>query len=175
MDNAETVPRPVISFRLLGNVQKNGQLDNELLPYLNNTLGIIRLRCKPDGWKRIMSATSQRNEKHKDNPLCSCCGVIMDLYGRDFATKVRIDGVDYYCNNPQCCCDNRPRWHTPTAKSSGVLRSLSFLAEPLKAYQCCLCIHPCLYAIDRCQWCSRILVSQYWMSRLHRHGQRVHS
>ena len=91
MDNAETVPRPVISFRLLGNVQKNGQLDNELLPYLNNTLGIIRLRCKPDGWKRIMSATSQRNEKHKDNPLCSCCGVIMDLYGRDFATKVRID------------------------------------------------------------------------------------
>src|SRR2546426_3700526 len=71
-----------------------------LFPYttLFRSLSIIRLRCKPDGWKRIMSATSQRNEKYKDNSLCSCCGVIMDLYGRDFRSEEHTSELQSPCN-----------------------------------------------------------------------------
>jgi hypothetical protein len=35
--------------------------------------------------------------------------MLMDTFGKPFATSVSVNGMDYYCNNPACCCDTRPR------------------------------------------------------------------
>ena len=37
---------------------------------------------------------------------CSCCGGTMELEGKVFATRITIEGKNYFCNNPACYCEN---------------------------------------------------------------------
>jgi hypothetical protein len=40
----------------------------------------------------------------KKEPDCPCCGARMDLFTTGFGTKIKINGLDYFCNNPACYC-----------------------------------------------------------------------
>gem|GEM_PF-3325308 len=49
-----------------------------------------------------MSTTGQIR---RIRPKCPCCKVPMDLFGRSYASKVIIEGIEYFCNNPICYYD----------------------------------------------------------------------
>jgi hypothetical protein len=36
----------------------------------------------------------------KKEPDCPCCGARMDSFTTGFGTKININGLDYFCNNP---------------------------------------------------------------------------
>lgn len=55
------------------------------------------------------ATTPEKLQEARQQPACPCCGKLMDAYGQIYATRVSVNGTDYFCNNPACCCDTRPR------------------------------------------------------------------
>ena len=53
-------------------------------------------------------------------PSCPCCGAMTDNYGHSFASKIVVDGVVYYCNNPVC---NGGRYHLTVGDDSSAQES----------------------------------------------------
>ena len=58
------------------------------------------------GGAHMSTGTSRRVLK---KPICPHCGVALDLYDLEYASKFFVGGIEFYCNNPVCCSDDRQR------------------------------------------------------------------
>lgn len=47
--------------------------------------------------KRFFTETDK-----EDIPSCPCCNARMDMYGHWYASRIVVNGMIYYCNNPIC-------------------------------------------------------------------------
>lgn len=52
--------------------------------------------------KSIDVQNASKKQASENIPSCPCCNAIMDDWGFWFASKIHVDGMIYYCNNPIC-------------------------------------------------------------------------
>lgn len=51
---------------------------------------------------RMVKEPQRERLGRNEAPSCPKCNALMDLEGYSFASKLVIEGVFYYCNNPAC-------------------------------------------------------------------------